>query len=95
MNKATCPFCRDADVFPFENTNFIKCGKCGLLINKHFLSKEALKITCRRQMLSACREKIIGESRIKDANKQLDVLESHVKPGNVWDVASAAGFFMI
>lgn len=94
MDKITCPFCIDADVFPLEDTNLMKCGKCGLLINRYFLSKEALKITCRRQMLRTCREENPGESRIKDANKQLDVLENYIKPGNVWDVASAAGFFM-
>ena len=94
MNKIICPFCIDADVFPLEDTNLMKCGKCGLLINKRFLSKEALKITLRRQMLSTCREKNPGESRIKNANKQLDILENYIKPGNVWDIASAAGFFM-
>ena len=94
MDKIMCPFCIDADIFPFEDTNFMKCGKCGLLINKRFLSKDALKITLRREMLRTCRAKNPGENRIKNANKQLDILENYIKPGNVWDVASAAGFFM-
>lgn len=94
MDKIMCPFCIDADIFPFGDTNLMKCGKCGLFINKRFLSREALKMACRRQMLSTCFAKNPGESRIKNANKQLDVLEDYIKPGNVWDVASAAGFFM-
>lgn len=94
MDKIICPFCIDANIFPFEDTNLMKCGKCGLLINKRFLSKEALRITLRRQMLSSCRGKNPGENRIKNANKQLDILENYIKPGNIWDIASAAGFFM-
>lgn len=94
MNKIICPFCRDADIFPFEDKRLMKCGKCGLFINKHFLSKEAIRMACRRQMLSTCFAKNPGESRIKNANKQLDVLERYIKPGTVWDIASAAGFFM-
>lgn len=94
MDKVTCPFCNDGNTSPYEDTKFILCGTCGLLINKYFPSKEELKERCRHQMLSTCFAKNPGESRIKNANKQLDVLEKYMKPGKVYDVAAAAGFFM-
>jgi len=94
MDKIICPFCNDGNTHPHEGTRFMICESCGLLINAHFPSKDALKLALKNFMLSTYRDNPPGKRRIDDANKQLDVLEKYMKPGIIYDVAASAGFFM-
>lgn len=94
MDKVACPFCIHSSVVSFEDTNFMRCDKCGLFINKSFMGKEELKRKTRTQLLGACHNKAKLESRISIANHQLDVLEKHDASGILYDVGAASGFFM-
>jgi len=89
-----CPFCANSNTASFDGTRFLHCDGCGLFIKNIPSSKSALKIKNKGFLLSTCQRENPGEDRIKNADKQLDVLERHVSPGIVYDVGAAAGFFM-
>lgn len=94
MDKIMCPFCEDSKLIPFADTKFRRCEDCGLFINVAVRSKSKLRMVYKSRMLSTCRTKTPGENRIKLAKKQLNVLETYISRGILYDVAAAAGFFM-
>jgi len=90
-----CPFCRSSEPVDFSGTQFLRCGYCGLFINKRFPpDAQTLKKWCEKQMLKACHNERKRRDRFEDAKHQLDILERYAEPGLVFDVGAAAGFFM-
>jgi len=95
VDKMICPFCKDGVAVPFANTQFNRCGSCGLFINRVFPPyADKLKDSCRNQMLRACSDAEKERGRIIAADIQLNKLEEHIKCGRVYDVGAAGGFFM-
>jgi len=74
--------------------DMVRCVDCKLFIKKQLPNKEEVKIKLKNFLLSACWDKNTRKERMKDAKWQLDQLEEYVKPGKVFDVGAASGFFM-
>ena len=53
-----------------------------------------MKVKLKDFLLSACWNKKNRAGRMEDAKRQLDTLEKYIKPGKVFDVGAASGFFM-
>jgi len=93
MDKITCCLCT-GETGPLVHATVVQCKNCNLYINTNAPPKDKLKKILKNFLLSACHRKGGPERRIMKANMQLDALERHIKPGRVFDVGSAAGFFM-
>jgi len=74
--------------------DLIHCSSCDILRRSEVLSREELKEDGKNFLLSACRNPVTRASRMNDAKSQLDVLDKYMKPGRLYDVGAAGGFFM-
>lgn len=90
-----CPFCKDSATRKIHNSNFSICESCGIRININ-TNKEKMIEDVKKQMLSTCFDNPPGKRRLADARiSQFGVLDKFIdKPGKVFDVGAAAGFFM-
>tara|TARA_Y100001963_G_scaffold23270_1_gene30845 strand:+ start:609 stop:1340 length:732 start_codon:yes stop_codon:yes gene_type:complete len=76
------------------HSNYVSCKKCNLFINKSLPDKEHLKNVLRGFLLSACHSPNSRKERMDDADFQLKNLHEFTKPGKLFDVGAASGFFM-
>ena len=78
---------------PFIHDLF-HCADCELFVKSPTYSQSDIKKQCKNFLLSACSSAEKTNRRITKAHEQLDRLEQHTFIGRVFDVGSAAGFFM-
>jgi len=91
-----CIFC-STELGPPIHKNLHECPGCGnrRIAPADIPSKDNAWRQNRSFMLRASSNKAKEAARLKDAHEgQLDLLEQYVKPGAVYDVGAAGGFFM-
>lgn len=91
MNE--CPLCKGTD-FSFVHLDMQRCNGCKLFIKSNPTPKQELKNHLKNFLLSACWKEESFINRMEDAEHQMECLHSFAKPGKLYDVGAASGFFM-
>jgi len=90
----SCFICSSKTLLPISVGSLYRCSDCGLYINSKYPSKEALASALKEFTLTTQYNPVHYNERVKEANEQLAIVEEHVKPGRIFDVACGGGVFL-
>jgi len=88
-----CPLCGNL-YEQCSRPSSLRCLGCGAIRLAKVPDLDSMRPGLKNMLLGACRDKKKLEGRLKDAHHQIDLLEKYSKPGKVYDIGAASGWFM-